>query len=110
MVTITKRTWSARLREVVGDLAHGLDPYAHSVAGFQEAAARGAAPRRRAGCNDVARPQRQSRTEMSHLLGYRKDEVGTRGVLHELIVHPQTNGEIPEIFDLLQGAEPRAHG
>src|SRR5450631_2424366 len=98
------------LREVVRDLTHGLDPYAHSVPGLQEAAARGPAARRRAGCDDIARPQRESRSFMCHLRGHREDEVGTRRVLHQLIVHPQANGEIAEIFDLLEGAEPRPHG
>jgi len=42
------------------------------------------------GCDDVARPQRSAgRLKWDTCLGDGKDEIGTRGVLHQLIVHPE---------------------
>src|SRR5438046_206958 len=96
-------------REVAGDLADRLDPHAHAIAGREIPATRGAATRRRSGGDHVARAQREPRAEVGDLLGHREDEIGTRGVLHQLAVHPQPDLQVPEIVDLVQRTDPRPH-
>src|SRR5258708_40289895 len=89
------------------ELADLLDPELHRLARAQEALARHADARGRAGHDEIARLQRDARREHLDLLGDGEDHLVAVRVLHQLIPDPELEPERLRIADLRRGHDPR---
>src|SRR5258708_33282806 len=92
--------------DAVLELADLLDPEPDRLARTQEALARHADARRRAGHDEIARLQRNARRKHLDLLGDGKDHLLAVRVLHQLAPHPELEAELLRIADFGGGHDP----
>src|SRR5260221_682911 len=94
-------------RHAVLELADLLDPELHRLARAQEALARHADARGRAGHDEIARLQRDARGQHLDLLRDGEDHLVAVRILHQLIPDPQLEPELLRIADLGSWHDPR---
>src|SRR5258708_515313 len=94
-------------RHAVLELADLLDPELHRLARAQEALARHADARGRAGHDEIARLQRDARGQHLDLLRDGEDHLVAVRILHQLIPDPQLEPELRRTADLGSWQDPR---
>src|ERR1700731_829939 len=98
--------FSGSIAEVVDQRSQMVDADLHPVTGLQEYSARCAAARGSSCRDHIAGPQRKARAQVRNLFRDRENHVRTRRVLHQFLVHPQTNPEILDVIDVVERAYP----
>src|ERR1700721_557622 len=96
------------IAEVVDQCSQVVGADFHPGTGLQEYSARRAAARGSSCRNHVSGPQRKPRAQVRNLFRDRENHVRTRGVLHQLLIHPKTNPEILDVIDVVERTHPGA--
>src|SRR6185437_5260383 len=92
------------------ELTNLIDANANPVARREVPTPSRTAAGRRTRGDHVSRQQCQARAEMRNLFRHGKNEIGARGVLHQLVVDPELNAEIAMVRDLIHRTYPRPDG